>query len=369
MKRIKKCLAALCVLIIVAAAVPIPVCAAELTTKAQIISAINRCMLKRDTTITIRSKADLIPDLDTALSLTKKALRKDHASRFDDADYLELACDKSNIHYMKYGNSVTVTLTMSWRNTKPQEEYTTKKINAIYKSLKMSKKSEYQRAKAIYTWVIDNVKYDTSMQQNSAYSALKNGTSMCQGYAGVIYRLMLKAGIPCRIVTGTTTGPHAWNAVKIQGNWYFLDAVADDPVYTDGTEYNAAHKIAYDYFLKSLKQFKKDHVLDSRWVSWAKKAKMAETAFEQTRDLGRIPGGIVRKISVSENSLVLKKGERKSIGLSVVPSTAKAYKVSVSGDGISYSNGIVKAKKTGTYHVTIKSTNSTAEKVVTITVM
>lgn len=47
----------------------------------------------------------------------------------------------------------------------------------------------------------------------------------CAGIASAFYVLCRKNKIPCRYVIGWTDGEcHAWNQVKINGKWYWIDA-------------------------------------------------------------------------------------------------------------------------------------------------
>ena len=65
---------------------------------------------------------------------------------------------------------------------------------------------------------------------------------------------MDKMGIECNVVTGTATNAagtvnHAWNQVKLDGEWYFVDVSWDDPVP------DWYGNVKYTYFLKSAKDF------------------------------------------------------------------------------------------------------------------
>lgn len=84
--------------------------------------------------------------------------------------------------------------------------------------------SDYQKVKAIYDWVCANVSYDYSYYRHSAYHAMIERTAVCEGYALLMYRLLLKAGIDNRMVAG---GNHAWNIVKLGDAYYNLDATWD----------------------------------------------------------------------------------------------------------------------------------------------
>lgn len=59
-------------------------------------------------------------------------------------------------------------------------------------------------------------------------------------------------------VVGDAGGPHAWNMVKVDGNWwYHLDTAWNDPIPDQGS------KVRYDYILLSDETLSKDHEWDT----------------------------------------------------------------------------------------------------------
>ena len=139
-----------------------------------------------------------------------------------------------------------------------EEAAVTNKVNEVYKSLQLDGKSSYDKLKAIHDYIIDHVEYDYDNYKNDAYlvkhatySAAITGKTVCQGYAKYFYRLANKAGIECRVVDGTANGGrHAWNLVKIDGKYYYVDVTWDDGNYDK-----------YTYFLKESDLFAQDHTL------------------------------------------------------------------------------------------------------------
>lgn len=90
--------------------------------------------------------------------------------------------------------------------------------------------------------------------QHSAIGAIIEKSAVCDGYAKAFSYYMDKLGITSYVVTGTaTTGgnvvSHAWNQVKLDGKWYFVDVSWDDPVP------DWYGNIKYTYFLKSASDF------------------------------------------------------------------------------------------------------------------
>lgn len=111
---------------------------------------------------------------------------------------------------------------------------------------------EYEKAKYIYDYIIRNTEYDSLATHNQNISSVFIGKrSVCQGYAKAIQYLMNKAGIWCTVVTGTANQElHMWNIVKINGNYYHLDATWGDSSYQyNGNSNLQSSVINYDYFL------------------------------------------------------------------------------------------------------------------------
>ena len=94
---------------------------------------------------------------------------------------------------------------------------------------------------------------DNSLNQSS-YSALTCGSSVCAGYARAFQVACHELGITCYYVTGTSMGSsHAWNIVEIDGHFYNVDLTWDDAIS------EATGIISYAYFNKSDASFNLDH--------------------------------------------------------------------------------------------------------------
>ena len=92
--------------------------------------------------------------------------------------------------------------------TAAQEDLMTLKVNSVLSGLNLSGKTEYQKIRAIYGYLCDNVRYDYAnlrkedyLLKYTGYAALVNGTAVCQGYSVAFYRLCLEAGIDARIIS------------------------------------------------------------------------------------------------------------------------------------------------------------------------
>lgn len=115
--------------------------------------------------------------------------------------------------------------------------------------------SDDEKRLAIYTYLENNCVYDnealeaaknnnfiktednTYEDSFNSYGAIVNKKALCQSYAYAYKLLCTMSGIECKIITGYLNGnlPHAWNIVKIDGQWYQTDATNN--VNTSGISY------------------------------------------------------------------------------------------------------------------------------------
>ena len=104
---------------------------------------------------------------------------------------------------------------------------------------------------------VDNPKAPPSDPVPSlAYGPLVENRGICGGIAWAYKRLMDEAGIPCQCVSGyltaDTRAAHAWNLVRIEGQYYHVDATPG--VKNDG--------VLVEYFMRSDNEFRKHHSWD-----------------------------------------------------------------------------------------------------------
>lgn len=98
---------------------------------------------------------------------------------------------------------------------------------------------EWQTELEIHDYIVENCQYKLSepkLVYSSSYGALVNGYAACEGYSKAAKLLFDMAGIESSVVSGVSVnfdgedGAHMWNAVKIDGEFYYLDCTWDDPV-------------------------------------------------------------------------------------------------------------------------------------------
>lgn len=117
--------------------------------------------------------------------------------------------------------------------------------------------SDYDKAFAAYNWITGTISYDYYMAGLSGNDlsnyvgsvlypaeinfAIKNHKGVCFEYALTFQALCYIFGLDCYVVTGFAGENHAWNIVKINGQWYQADSTWDAGKAPDN----------YNYFLVS----------------------------------------------------------------------------------------------------------------------
>ncbi len=152
------------------------------------------------------------------------------------------------------GDNVTIEFTVTWRTTAAQEAELTTAVDAALEELALDGQTDYQKARAIYDFVCDTVDYDYEHLNSdedyplmyTSYAAMCNGTSVCQGYALLYYRMCKDAGLSARYIRGYASGGnHGWNIVRIGDVYYNADTT------WDGQDEASYH----NYFLQNMTDF------------------------------------------------------------------------------------------------------------------
>lgn len=215
--------------------------------EAEATEQIRKALVNREKTITVLFRSSNSDYTSASRSVFYNAL--EHTGEPEEGDYLrwQYGGYSSSISYGNRGSTYyyEVTYSVPYYTTAAQEAELDTAVSKLLDSLDLDGKSDYEKFSAIYQYMCANIEYDyDNLEDDSydlkytAYAALINKTAVCQGYANLLYRLMLEVGVDCRLIAGTGNGGgHGWNIVKLGNYYYNVDATWDATWYTAIEEY------------------------------------------------------------------------------------------------------------------------------------
>ena len=128
-------------------------------------------------------------------------------------------------------------------------------------SLLPAEAGDYEKAKTVYTYLIDLASYEVSEHDQSIAGIFWYKSAVCAGYAGAAQYLLERLNVPCIYVEGDAAGSdlsHAWNIVEIDGQNYYMDVTnGDQPEFLEGdaTALKEHKTTMYDYFCPFPKEY------------------------------------------------------------------------------------------------------------------
>ena len=164
--------------------------------------------------------------------------------------------------YKYYANSTAVEMVPQYLFTKDKIKEHRQAMESRVKKLARQAADLDEKGKElfIHDFIVENVKYDKLKKEYSheIIGALGNGVAVCEGIAKAVKVLCDELNIWC-IIAVSDANPekgikyrHAWNVIRIGGQYYHLDATFDNTISKDGIP-------RYDYVNLSDKQIFRDH--------------------------------------------------------------------------------------------------------------
>ncbi|HEY9731991.1 MAG TPA: transglutaminase domain-containing protein [Drouetiella sp.] len=134
-------------------------------------------------------------------------------------------------------------------------------IKSVAKYLAAQEKDPALRIKALHDYVADRIAYDTvaffsnTYPSQDAEDVFRKRKGVCAGYANLLSALAAACGEKIIVVLGNARDPnssdklagggHAWNAARVNGNWYLIDACWDAGYVSREQGFTRAYKTAY----------------------------------------------------------------------------------------------------------------------------
>ena len=222
---------------------------------AEAVEAIKNAMSSRQPSVSVVVNVDVSEQDGIAEAMFYASLEEDGDPTH--GDYLRFIYETMSCSAVMWSDGTTLcNYEIFYKTTAEQEAELESQVELVLDELNLVGRTDYEKTLAIYDFICEHVEYDYENLENdahrlkyTAYAALMDGTSVCQGYASLFYFMAGKAGLSTRIISGTGNGDlHSWNIVQLDdGRYYNIDATWDSARYQAGQD--------YEYFLKSEADF------------------------------------------------------------------------------------------------------------------
>ena len=148
-------------------------------------------------------------------------------------DAFDIICLEA-VSYSTTGNRMTLKFIYNFdvATLKQMKQETRALLQEAKSKINVAGLSDYEIVCAVNDYLCDTVVYPDKKpyadESHTAWSAFKFGSAVCDGYSRATKLLLNEFGIECDIVVGDAGGGHAWNLVKLDGNWYQVDVTWND---------------------------------------------------------------------------------------------------------------------------------------------
>ncbi|MEB2281560.1 DUF5050 domain-containing protein [Lysinibacillus xylanilyticus] len=175
-------------------------------------------------------------------------------------DYVYGHISKHSIRFEYGRKTAKIFGEQSYLMTPEQASFVEMNVQEIVASINKKSLSDVEKVRAVNDYIVANTAYtdQTNSSPHSAYTVLAEHGGVCQGYALLAHSMLQKLGIETKYIVGYVGQEgHAWNLVKLGGQWYHLDTTWNDPVP------DRKGAVRYQYFLVDDRTMAKDHT----WIA------------------------------------------------------------------------------------------------------
>jgi hypothetical protein len=167
-------------------------------------------------------------------------------------------------------------------------------VPALASYLGRAGSDEITKVRALYRWITGHIDYDVRGFRAGRYGdlspegVLRSRLTVCEGYARLAEALGTAMGLQVQLVPGWSKGygyvsgqrfdgptNHAWNAVRVDGQWRLMDATWGAGYLDEQTQF--VRRFQEHYFLTAPDEFIFDHLpQDPQWQLLAQPISAAE---------------------------------------------------------------------------------------------
>ena len=124
---------------------------------------------------------------------------------------------------------------------------------------------DYEKSKYVYELLIRQVDYVEGVENNqNILSVFLDRQTVCQGYAEAAAYLLQKLGVQAAVIHGTAREePHAWNLVRLDGEYYYMDVTWGGSNYVTADD-REREMINYAYLNMTTEDLELTHSIDGQ---------------------------------------------------------------------------------------------------------
>lgn len=207
----------------------------------------------------------------------EKIVEEAYDSAIKRDDYVYGHISKHSIRFEYGKKTAKIFGEQSYLMTPEQAAYVEMNAQEIVATIAKTAKTDVEKIKAVNDYIVANTAYteQTKSSPHSAYTVLAEHGGVCQGYALLAHSMLQKLGFETKYIVGYVGQEgHAWNLVKLDGQWYHLDTTWNDPVP------DRKGAIRYQYFLVDDRTMARDHT----WIA-DDYPKATSTAYSYYQDI------------------------------------------------------------------------------------
>jgi len=137
---------------------------------------------------------------------------------------------KLSYRYNQAGEVTSLSFTYNMSKTKRAEctAFYEEEISWIVNEVEQLSLTEPEIALYVHDYLISSYSYDETETIFDVYQFLKERKGVCHAWSLCYLAIMRELDIPCFMVISKEMN-HSWNLVQIEGEWYHVDLVFDDP--------------------------------------------------------------------------------------------------------------------------------------------
>ncbi len=226
----------------------------SISPEAQIVyQEVLNCILSHDTKITVSTTDQAI------LDVAYEAVRADYGGLFWVENYVYTT-------YTVDGEVTKLEFAPNYSMDQEERMVMQRSIDASVEQMLSGcspTASDYEKMKYVFETLIRNVGYDLNAPENqNIISAFVYRSTVCQGYACATQYLLQQLGIESTVIKGIADNDHhAWNLVKLDGEYYYTDTTWGNAAFTGDVEIGADF-INYDYLNVTTEEIERTHQSD-----------------------------------------------------------------------------------------------------------